>query len=798
MKVALVAPSPIPFIIGGAEKFFIGMVNYLNKLSIHDVELIKVPCKDWEFWSLMDCYRRFSQLNLDHFDMVITTKYPAWMVKHKNHVVYMQHTCRGVYDLYPLTRKPKEWEGLVDRDIRLKDLKEILKSKPTKEKASELLNLLKEIESFKEELDNEIFDFPGPLTRAIIRFLDSAALSPNGEFGIKSYFAISKNVAMREGYFPTGVKVKVVHHPSNLEEFHTKSYDFIFTASRLESLKRIDLLIEAFKKVKGDIKFLIAGTGGQEERFKELAKEDERIEFLGFVTDEELIDYYSRALFVPFIPYDEDYGLITVEAMKSGKAVLTTYDSGGVTELVKNGYNGLVVEPKVDKLAEAIEEMVRNRDRTIEMGKRARGSVSHISWENVIGALFGEEALKKRVKVKPPEVIITEDKRPLLLVLSTFPIYPPISGGKRRIYNLYKNLLDEFRVTVLSLNHESKEIELGEGFKEVRVKRTEEFNKLAKEISEETGVSSDDIASIEGYSLIPEYLEKLNELNEEASAVILSHPYLFNSVENIDKPILYDAHNVEYYLKRAMFKNRKYLEMVKEVERKACQRAELIYPVSEKDAEGLAELYGVSTSRITIVENGVDAKGIELISLKEKRALKERLGLGDRVVAVFTGNSHKPNYEAAELVKGLAKEFKDAIFIVVGGVGDALGEVPPNLITTGTIPEEEKDIIMKAADIGLNPMISGSGTNLKLLEYLAYGLVTVSTRFGARGISYTNEILTCEVDDLNEAFEEAVKLTKNEKVLEELRLKVRELAEKYDWSVLAKKLKDKILKLLTS
>ena len=88
---------------------------------------------------------------------------------------------------------------------------------------------------------------------------------------------------------------------------------------------------------------MIAGTGGQEKAFKDLARKDPRIQFLGFVTDIELVEYYSNALFVPFIPYDEDYGLITIEAMQSEKAVLTTSDAGGPMELVTHDVNGMIV-----------------------------------------------------------------------------------------------------------------------------------------------------------------------------------------------------------------------------------------------------------------------------------------------------------------------------------------------------------------------------------------------------------------------------------------------------------------------
>ena len=60
MKIAIVAPSPVPFLIGGAEKLYWGLHRHMNQLTPHEVELIKVPCRDQEFWPLMEGYLRFS------------------------------------------------------------------------------------------------------------------------------------------------------------------------------------------------------------------------------------------------------------------------------------------------------------------------------------------------------------------------------------------------------------------------------------------------------------------------------------------------------------------------------------------------------------------------------------------------------------------------------------------------------------------------------------------------------------------------------------------------------------------
>ena len=106
MKIAIIAPSPVPFGVGGAEKLWWGMQEYINKNTSNQCELIKIPTKENSFWDLIYSYHKFYTLDLTHFDMVISTKYPAWMIQHPNHHIYLQHCLRGLYDTYHFSALP--------------------------------------------------------------------------------------------------------------------------------------------------------------------------------------------------------------------------------------------------------------------------------------------------------------------------------------------------------------------------------------------------------------------------------------------------------------------------------------------------------------------------------------------------------------------------------------------------------------------------------------------------------------------------------------------------------------------
>ena len=81
-------------------------------------------------------------------------------------------------------------------------------------------------------------------------------------------------------------------------------------------------------------------------------------------------------------------GLITLEAMKSGKPVLTVSDAGGVTEFVRDGINGRVVAPDAESLAIAIDAMMADAATANDMGDAARATGDDVSWKRTVDALL--------------------------------------------------------------------------------------------------------------------------------------------------------------------------------------------------------------------------------------------------------------------------------------------------------------------------------------------------------------------------------------------------------------------------
>src|SRR5206468_9509500 len=76
-------------------------------------------------------------------------------------------------------------------------------------------------------------------------------------------------------------------------------------------------------------------------------------------------------------------------------------------------------------------------------------------------------------------------------------------------------------------------------------------------------------------------------------------------------------------------------------------------------------------------------------------------------------------------------------FVLCGGVCDEPSlhvDLPSNVRLAGTVSDAQKLRCLHAADIALNPMFSGSGTNIKMFDFMAAGLAVVATKTGSRGI----------------------------------------------------------------
>ena len=328
-RIAVVAPCMANGETGGAERFHEGLTNSLNTATT-SADLLKVTIDETSFQTIEESYLKCFNLDLSEYDAVISTKAPTFLVQHPNHVCYHQHTIRVFYDMF-----------------------------------------------------QKIFTNPSQTTcyqRNTIVKIDSEALKyPR----VKKVFSQGYEIKERLQKW-NGIASEVLHPAMHFNSISSGSYDYVFMPGRLHPWKRVDLVIRAMRFIQLPVRLKISGTGQDLERLMMMAGADDRIEFLGYVTDEVQAQLYSNALVVPFVPVREDYGYITLEAFAHEKPVISCKDSGEPLQFVKDGITGFVVDPNPKEIAKAIEYFVANPNQAKEMGKKGRQKIEHlINWSNI-------------------------------------------------------------------------------------------------------------------------------------------------------------------------------------------------------------------------------------------------------------------------------------------------------------------------------------------------------------------------------------------------------------------------------
>jgi glycosyltransferase involved in cell wall biosynthesis len=207
----------------------------------------------------------------------------------------------------------------------------------------------------------------------------------------RGLYTISNTVTARLDKY-NGLHSTPLYHPPLLAPKLSRGEygDYVLSVARLERNKRVDLIVRAFAHLPGRLKLVIVGDGSQRkliEREAETIGVHDRVTFAGSVTDDALVDLYRDALCLVYVPFDEDYGLATLEGFLADKPVVTARDSGGTLEFVRDEVNGFVVDPTPEAIAAAVDSLNSNHTRAAAMGAQGRHVAAAITWDAVIERL---------------------------------------------------------------------------------------------------------------------------------------------------------------------------------------------------------------------------------------------------------------------------------------------------------------------------------------------------------------------------------------------------------------------------
>ena len=326
-----------------------------------------------EFFSYIFAFQKFENLELDEYDIVISTQPPSFAIKHLRHISLFYHHKKIYYDLF---------------------------------------DLLKEVKHFDNE---EVFD----LSAKIVHSIDSNYLTNRIH-----YLAGSRHVAKRLKRFNNIENTNVFYagiDDSYFDSYKTK-YENPICVGRHEFPKRPELFIHAMKHITG-LNGKVIGSGGRTEAVKKLDRyltfihsegtdisdnilwkdiffkidilERElvtkryktNVGFCGNIGHTQLITEYTNSLCVVCPAFEEDYGLTAVEAMAFGKPVIACYDGGGYNELINDGDTGFIVEPDAHQIAEKINFLRDNPLELKRISKNAFEASKKFSWTKSISEL---------------------------------------------------------------------------------------------------------------------------------------------------------------------------------------------------------------------------------------------------------------------------------------------------------------------------------------------------------------------------------------------------------------------------
>lgn len=346
MRIAI-ASVQVPFITGGAEILTQMLRDELRKRG-HEAEIVTIPFKWYPNETLRDCMKMgelmdLTSVNGHPIDVVIAMKFPAFYLKHEHKVIWLMHQHRQAYDLW----------GTPYGDIHK-------------------TNDGEELRQFIMDKDKE-------------HLLEAGAI-----------FTISQNSTNRLKRYNGIDSVPLYHPPMDYEKLYCEGYgEYVFYISRLSSIKRQHMLINAAKYLKSGAKVIIAGSGSdaQQEKIFELIKEnhlEDKVKFVGRITDEDKINYYANCLGVYFGAYDEDYGYITLESFFAKKPVIVHNDAGGPLEFVEDGVNGYIVDTTPYAVAEKIDQLYYDKQLAKRLGEQGYQKLinMNMNWDYVIEQLI--------------------------------------------------------------------------------------------------------------------------------------------------------------------------------------------------------------------------------------------------------------------------------------------------------------------------------------------------------------------------------------------------------------------------
>lgn len=176
--------------------------------------------------------------------------------------------------------------------------------------------------------------------------------------------------------------VHVIHHGTRRLVYPAVPRErVVLCVGAIQKRKNMARLIEAFRALDPTWRLVLAGAAGYGAG-DELARLPDRVTVTGYVTEQQLAEWYARAAIFAFPSLDEGFGMPVLEAMAAGVPVLTSNRSA-LPEVA--GDAAVLVDPEdVDAIASELCRLAEDSDLRKDLGRRGLARAAEFTWEKAV------------------------------------------------------------------------------------------------------------------------------------------------------------------------------------------------------------------------------------------------------------------------------------------------------------------------------------------------------------------------------------------------------------------------------
>lgn len=335
--------------------------------------------------------------------------------------------------------------------------------------------------------------------------------------------------------------------------------------------------------------------------------------------------------------------------------------------------------------------------------------------------------------------------RKKLVSVNFYDIFPLTNGGQLSVLGICQGLANYFDVTLVMIcgaDVYKDKLPVSENLSIIPIERPRDLVREEAKFAQSMGLPH--TSPITADSIWPKdksMVKKLREVLKNADIVLIDHPYTYTyakaAAEDLSLSFWHRANNVEADYMQSYYKQYSHcdelVDMVKDIERRCCQGSDRIFTVTELDKQKLCNIYGLSNGKVTNISVGSNVENIKFIppSKREKNKI------------LYLSGIYPAASEAMERIVKAAEKLPQYDFIIAGMICSApalRGKLPDNLYLKWVVSNNEKEELLSTCSLALNPVLSGSGINMKLIDDFAYGIPVLTTAYGARGIDIKDKV----------------------------------------------------------